>query len=535
MMKIAGRTLRLQTTITLMVCTVLAIVLLSVYLMFNMKVSEMAKEDLEHRAIVIARTVAGASDVIQALSDAQTRDSGVVQAFAESIRTANGVQFIVVMDKDGIRLSHPDPSLIGQHFIGGDEARALSGQESISMAKGTLGKSVRAFSPVTDADGQLIGAVSVGVSLEDVNLAVRKNRWIIYWGIIVSGILGVSGAVLLARRLKRMMLGMEPDEIACLLEERSAMLQSAKEGIIAVDANGCITLINKEASRLLGVKQEGGSSRDTCPMLRLETVLETGETLNDMEIVQEEATLLANVLPVKVRGKTVGAIATFRDKTEIDVLVERLSGVSLYVEALRAQTHEFMNKLHVLAGLNHMRRYDRLEEYLGGIIEHFQSESGQLVQQVKDPVMAGFLLGKLSQAREAGVKMSIIESGGLPECSDVNTAHELVTIVGNLLDNALEVEAGEQCKEITLSFRYEKNWLTVTIADNGAGIPGEILKRMYEQGFSTKGKARGIGLYLVMRSVRKLEGTLSCNSKQGSGTEFIVQIPYEAKMWGTHD
>ena len=372
MMKIAGRTLRLQTTITLMVCTVLAIVLLSVYLMFNMKVSEMAKEDLEHRAIVIARTVAGASDVIQALSDAQTRDSGVVQAFAESIRTANGVQFIVVMDKDGIRLSHPDPSLIGQHFIGGDEARALSGQESISMAKGTLGKSVRAFSPVTDADGQLIGAVSVGVSLEDVNLAVRKNRWIIYWGIIVSGILGVSGAVLLARRLKRMMLGMEPDEIACLLEERSAMLQSAKEGIIAVDANGCITLINKEASRLLGVKQAGGSSRDTCPMLRLETVLETGETLNDMEIVQEEATLLANVLPVKVRGKTVGAIATFRDKTEIDVLVERLSGVSLYVEALRAQTHEFMNKLHVLAGLNHMRRYDRLEEYLGGIIEHFQ-------------------------------------------------------------------------------------------------------------------------------------------------------------------
>ncbi|MEK5163895.1 DcuS/MalK family sensor histidine kinase [Paenibacillus sp. FSL R5-0527] len=531
-MKFFGRTLRLQTTITLMVCSVLALVLLAVYLLFNMKSSGLTRQDLEHKAITIARTVSRDPTVQSALNG--QADAGLVQEFTEEIRTLNGVQFIVVMDEQGIRLSHPDPAKIGQHFIGGDEAAALSGRESVSIAKGTLGKSVRAFSPVI-VGGKPVGAVAVGLALNDVNSAVRQNRWIIYLGMAAGGVLGVSGAVLLARRLKRMMFGMEPDEIAKLLEERSAMLQSAKEGIIAVDALGVITLINAEASRLIGITEAGGNAQELCPLLRMDKVLETGEPLNDMEMEQDGMTLLANVVPVKVNGRTQGAIATFRDKTEIDVLMERLSGVSLYVEALRAQTHEFMNKLHVMAGLNHMRRYDRLEEYLSGTIRHFQSEAGMLVKQVKDPVMAGFLLGKLSRAREAGVKMHILEEDVLPECADAETAHELVTIVGNLLENALEAEPGEESKDISVGFSHENSQLTVTVSDNGAGIPGEMIKRIYEQGFSTKGKGRGIGLYLVMRGVNKLGGRLWCQSAQGSGTKFIVRIPYEAKAWGTHD
>lgn len=531
-MKIGGRTLRLQTTITLMVCSVLVLVLITVYLLFNMKISNLTREDLEHKAVTIARTVSRTPIVLNALNG--QADVGPVQEFAEEIRKLNGVEFVVVMDMRGIRLSHPDPAMVGGHFIGGDETAALSGRESVSIAKGTLGESVRAFSPIVD-DGKVIGAVAVGLSLNAVNSAVRQNRWIIYLGIVAGGVLGVSGAVLLAHRLKRMMFGMEPDEIAKLLEERSAMLQSAKEGIIAVDARGYITLINAEAKRLIGVTEAGGNSDELCPLLRMDTVLETGKPLNDIEIEQEEMTLLANVVPVKVQGRIEGAIATFRDKTEIDVLMERLSGVSLYVEALRAQTHEFMNKLHVMAGLNHMRRYDRLEEYLNGTIRHFQSEAGMLVNQVKDPVMAGFLLGKLSRAREAGVKMSILEEGVLPECADAETAHELVTIVGNLLENALEAEPGADSKEISIGFSHESSRLTVTVSDNGAGIPGEIIKRIYEQGFSTKGKGRGIGLYLVMRSVRKLGGHLLCRSSQESGTEFIVRIPYEAKVWEIND
>ncbi|MEK3786349.1 DcuS/MalK family sensor histidine kinase [Paenibacillus sp. FSL K6-1230] len=523
--------LRLQTTITLMVCSVLALVLLTVYVMFNMKITELTREDLEEKAISIARTVSRTPTVQQVMSG--QGDAAAIQPFAEEIRVLNGVQFVVVMNREGIRLSHPEPERIGKHFMGGDEVEALKGREHISIAKGSMGPSVRAFAPVI-VDGELLGAVAVGLSMDAVNSAVAHNRWIMYLGLLIAAVLGISGAVLLARRLKRLMLGMEPDEIAKLLEERSAMLQSAKEGIIAVDSAGTVTLINAEAKRLVGDAriEEGQNSRELSPLLRMDQVLDSGQALNDMEIEQEGLTLLVNVVPVTVHGRIEGALATFRDKTEIDILMERLSGVSLYAEALRAQTHEFMNKLHVMVGLTHMRRYDRLEEYLNGTVKHFQSEAGMLVRQVKDPVMAGFLLGKLSRARETGAQMTIMDDGILPECADEETSRELVTIVGNLLENALEAEGGPEDKEIAVGFVHRDQELVVTVRDNGAGIPEDIIKRMYEQGFSTKGQDRGIGLYLVMRSVKKLGGRLSCQSSRLTGTEFHVRIPYKARVQG---
>lgn len=528
LLKIGNRTLKLQTTITLMVCCVLAVVLFTVYFMFSTKISNITTENLEQKAVTIARTVSKAPTVISALSGKESITA--VQPFAEEVRKLNDVQFVVVMNAEGIRLSHPDPSLIGQHFAGGDEGEALHGKEFISIAQGTLGTSVRAFSPIY-SEGELLGVVAVGLPIDTVKLAVKQNRWILYLGMLAGATLGGLGAVLLARRLKRLMFGMEPQEISRFLEERSAMLQSAKEGIVAVDTSGKVTLINAAAKRLLKISGiDEDNQTDLYSMLHLDKVLASGKALNDIAIDQEEITLLVNIVPVKVHGAIEGAIATFRDKTEIDVLMERLSGVSLYAEALRAQTHEFMNKLHVLVGLNHMRKYDRLDQYLSDILEHFQSEAGMLVKQVKDPVMAGFLLGKLSRARETGAQITILEEGVLLECADPETSHELVTIVGNLLENALEAPNDAESKEVSLGFRYEDQVMTVTVRDNGKGISEETMKQMYEQGFSTKGKNRGIGLYLIMRSVKKLGGELSCHSEPNQGTEFIVRIPYQLKL-----
>lgn len=530
-LKIGNRTLRLQTTITLMVCCVLAVVLFTVYFMFNTKISAITTENLEQKAVTIARTVSKAPTVISALRG--NSDPAEVQAYAEEIRKLNDVQFVVVMDAQGFRLSHPDPRKIGQHFSGGDEVEALHGKEFVSIAEGTLGTSVRAFSPIIDHD-TLLGVVAVGLPIDTVKLAVQQNRWILYLGIIAGASLGTLGAVILAHRLKKLMFGMEPQEISRFLEERNAMLQSAKEGIVAVDAAGKVTLINAEAHRLLHRSEIHGIQEqdevDLCAMLRIDKVLMSGEALNDIAIDQKDVTLLANVVPVKVHGRIEGAIATFRDKTEIDVLMERLSGVSLYAEALRAQTHEFMNKLHVMVGLSHMGKYDRLQQYLSQILRHFESEAGMLVKQVKDPVMAGFLLGKLSRARELGAQIHILEEDVLLECADPETSHELVTIVGNLLENALEAVTDASDKEIALGFRYENQELTVTVRDHGHGIPEQAINHMYEQGFSTKGKNRGIGLYLVMRSVNKLGGQLDCHSEPQEGTEFIVRIPYQLKL-----
>lgn len=534
-MRIGKKTLRLQTTITLMIFAVVALMLLVVYLMFGLKISGQTKSGLEQKALSISRTVAHTPLIIDGLS--QGRSSEALQSYADEIGHINDMEYVVVMDMEGIRYTHPDKSRIGGHFTGGDETEALHGHESVSVGEGSLGKAVRAFSPVFGADGVQLGAVAVGLSLEDVNLAVKQSEWMIYWGVLIGGLMGAAGALLLARKIKRMMFGMEPGEIARLLQERSAILQSAREGILAVDRNSRITLLNAEARRLLTVEEEAVPQPlqqpvdELWPALRMDAVLRTGEPIRDMEIELGDVTLLANVVPVQVNDEIEGAVATFRDKTEITQLMERLSGISLYAEALRAQTHEFMNKLHVILGLAHMGSYDRLEAYIAGTVTGLQTEVGAVIRQVKDQVMAGFLLGKLSRAREAGIRLVLLEDGMLPEPADPAVSQELVTIVGNLLDNAMEAPEGAAGKSIHLGFQYREREqkLVFTISDNGCGISEDACKQIYDKGYSTKGPDRGIGLYLVSRSLQKLKGSMTCESGPGEGTKFVVEIPYPAK------
>lgn len=524
--------MKLRTTITLMICAVVLMVLLVVYVLFSMKVTEMTKDALQNKALSIARTVSQTSAVIEELEG--RGDPNAVQQFAKDILAINGVQFVVVIDMNGIRHTHPDPTKIGQHFIGGDEVAALHGSEIVSTAKGSLGDSVRTFSPIYGVNGEQIGAVAVGISLDSVQTAVNQNRWILYLGIILGGVMGIAGAVFLANKIKKMMFGMEPEAIAKLLEERSAMLQYAREGILAVDKNLKITLVNTEARRLMdliGVDADPVNQMvgHIWPQLRMDKVLETGEPLQDIEVEQSGVTLLANVVPVRVGEKVEGVIASFRDKTEISVLVERLNGISMYADTLRSQTHEFMNKLHVIIGLTHMQQYERLEQYLAGTMLHIHNETDAVIRLVKDPVMAGFLLGKQSRGREAGVKIELLEEGILPEAADPDISRELVTIVGNLLENALEASLGSANKVIDIGFLYEDHKLRIRVVDNGIGLPEIRAEQLYEQGYSTKGKDRGIGLYLVKKSLDKLRGSIYLESRPGKGTEFTVHLPYEAK------
>ncbi|WP_339265824.1 DcuS/MalK family sensor histidine kinase [Paenibacillus sp. FSL R5-0470] len=531
-MKIGKHTLRLQTTITLMIGAVLIIMLLVVYVLFSIKVSSQTKSSLEQKAVIISRTLSRNPLIIEALN--KSRSSSELQSYTEEIRLLNNVEFVVVMDMNAIRYSHPDKDKIGKHFIGGDEAAVLRGQESISEAEGSLGPSVRAFSPVFSARGKQLGAVAVGISLGNIRLAIRENVGILYWGLLIGSLIGAAGAFLLARVIKKMMFGMEPAAIAKLLEERNSMLQSVREGVIAVDKESRITLINTEARRLLaaiGMQDDplNQSVESFWPSLRMNTVLKTGEASQDLEVEHSGVTLLANVVPIHVKGAVEGAIATFRDKTEISILMERLSGISLYAEALRAQAHEFMNKLHVILGLTHMKRYDRLEAYITSTVTTTQAEMGTVVRQVKDPVMAGFLLGKLSRAREAGVRLVLLEDGILPEPSDPERSCQLITIVGNLLDNAMEAPEGRGSKYIHFSFQYQDKTLIVTVSDNGSGIPDEKLPYIFQQGYSTKGHDRGIGLYLVERSLKAMGGKIVCETGKGEGTRFTVSLPYRAK------
>lgn len=519
----------LQTTITLLVCSVVALALFVTDLLISEEVGNNTQKNQEEKALNIARMTAHSPIVVEALSG--QRSELDIQNYTSEMTKITNVEFIVVMNMKGIRKSHPNPSQIGQRFVGGDEGPVLHGHEHISTAKGTLGYSLRAFTPILSNDGKQIGAVAVGISLDKVNQDVRNSRKVIYLAVIFGVLVGVIGAIILARKIKRSMFGLEPFEIGKLLEERSAMLQSTKEGILAVDQDARITLINSEALRLFeeaGIRDNpvGHLVEEYIPHLRLKNVLETGSPGINEEIVLSGVTLLSNQLPISVGNEIVGAITTFRDKTEMNKLAEELTGVKLYAEALRAQSHEFMNKLHVILGLVHLERYEKLAEYIDRISDHLQNEVGYIVSKIKDPVLAGFILGKMSYAREFGVEPSFTVEGVLPEHVSPEMTHELITVLGNLVDNALEALTGQENKKLSIHFEYDDDELLIEVADNGPGMKDDIVNEVFTKGFSTKGNDRGIGLFLVKRSLEKLHGDMEFFTLPGKGTRFILTIPY---------
>lgn len=524
-MKWGIRTIRLQTAIALMVCGVVILALTVTGVLVGKEVAERAEASLADKVWDTAQTVARAPGVIEGLKG--EREEAHIQPFAESVRKATGVEFVVVMDMKGIRKSHPDQEKIGQRFVGGDEGRVLQGEEYLSVAEGTLGTSMRAFVPVRDGRGEQVGAVSVGILMDDVAEAVSQSTRILFAGIGVGVLTGLFGALLLAGKIKRVLFGLEPYEIAKLLEERTAMLESVREGIVAVNREGTVIMSNAEANRIFrrtGITDHpvGRAVEDFLPQSRLRRVLESQDAEYDQELELNGWVLVVNRLPVRVDGQVVGAIATFRDKTELKLLAEQLTGVKLYADALRAKTHEFMNQLHVILGMVHIGKVQELTAYIQRISDHQQMEIGTVSRLVKDPVLAGFLLSKWSVARERGVRLEIAGGSPLPRLDDPARVHEWVTILGNLLDNGFEAKAGK----MRVFLDHDGEVSVLVVEDNGVGIPETRQESIFHKGFSTKGKDRGYGLYLVKNSVKQLGGRLSLESGDW-GTRFTVHIPVE--------
>src|SRR5579875_3314422 len=285
-MRFTKRYMRLQTAITLFVCTVVFLSLSVTGILIGIKEANRTQADLSEKAMTIARMVANTPLVIEALEGKRNRAD--VELFADTIRRATGVRFIVVMDMNHIRLSHPDKDRIGQRFVGGDENRAMHGQEYVSIAKGTLGTSLRAFVPIRTAAGKEVGVVAVGIMLNHVHEAVAQSEYIIYTGIGVGILIGILGALVLARRIKSILFDLEPHEIANLLQERNAMLESVREGILAVNRDCNIVVANAEAVRIYrraGIEGDpiGKNAQHFLPTSHLAKVLQSGIREFDQE------------------------------------------------------------------------------------------------------------------------------------------------------------------------------------------------------------------------------------------------------------
>ncbi|MEN6411901.1 MAG: DcuS/MalK family sensor histidine kinase [Veillonellales bacterium] len=522
--------LKMQTKIICLVCGVVAVVLIVTSLLISRSIDTEVKDSIGRQAMSVARMMARSPVVIEGLLGERTGSE--IQQYANENKTLTNVKFIVVLDMDGVRKSHPTPSMVGRHLVGGDEMEAMAGREYLSEATGTLGYSLRAFTPVYGPDGHQIGVVLVGILMDYVKDAVKQAQMILLVAMLVGMLIGIFGALLLARDIKKTLFGLEPEVIAKQLEERSAMLQSVREAIIAVDRNGIITLLNEEGKRMLrlsGVSADplGRPVNEFVPNTRLLEVIAAGKMEFDCEQDFFGVSVLANRMPLLVNGTVVGAITTFRDKTELKRLAEELTGVQDYVDALRSQAHEFMNQLHVILGMVQLENYDLLASYIHRISSEYQAEVTDVGRRIRNPVLAGFILSKLSLAREKHIRMELSPDSFLPATQQEEVTHELVTIIGNLVENALDAVANMPLKEVCLSIDYEAGWLSIKVKDTGSGIAPAIAGKMFEMGVSDKADGRGFGLHLVKLSLERLNGRIEYKRLEKE-TVFQVSVPYES-------
>lgn len=519
---------KLRTKIALLSFGLVLLSILFTGIVIVERTTNAAEQEIGFRALAIARTVAELSDVQVNLEE--NGGSKVIQPIAERIRQATGVEYIVIFDMNKIRYSHPLQDRIGTVFNDGDEGPSLRKQEYLSQAEGVLGPSIRAFVPVmTDEGTRQVGVVAVGILVPTITEALRSLRFQLYSSLLVGVLLGLVGSFYLARNIKKNMLSLEPQEIARILEERIAIFQAMGEGVIAIDREGKITIWNNEARRIAGVSalEEHTDLEETGILPGLRESMITGTAQFNRELVLNKTLVLADILPVKVKEKCVGAVTIIRDKTEVHKIAEELTGVKTFIEALRVQNHESLNKLHTIAGLIQLGKQGEAIDYIFQVAEEQEEVTHFLSRHIRNTSVAGLLLGKYNRAKELKVDLIFDPESDMAELPSGIETNNLVIILGNLLENSLEAVAGQQLKEVYCLIKQESDTLIISIEDTGPGIPDEIRTEIFQWGFTTKGKTpgnRGIGLYLVKQAVDSAHGDIGVESGNW-GTRFYLSIP----------
>ncbi|MFB7656166.1 MULTISPECIES: ATP-binding protein [unclassified Streptomyces] len=492
--------------------------------LFLAPLSDQLDDQAMRRALAIAQTTAQQPQVAEELRTTRPAADGPVQTEAERIRKATQAEYVVVMDRQGVRWSHTDPDRIGE-VVSTDPGQALAGRDVMEIDDGTLGRSARGKVPLRDADGDIVGAVSVGIAYDSVRarLIHAIPGLFAYAGGALA--VGALAAWLISRRVQRQTRDLAFSDIAGLLAEREAMLHGIREGVVALDRGGRVRLLNDEAHRLLGLGAEavGRSPDEALGAGRTADVLAGRVTGTDLLTVRGQRVLVANRMPTDDGG----AVATLRDRTELEQLGRELDSTRGLIDALRAQDHEHANRMHTLLGLLELEMYDDAVEFVGEVVGDHRVTAEQITERIQDPLLAALLVGKATVAAERGVTLWVSDRTRLPD--RLVDPRGLVTIVGNLVDNALDAAAGTPHARVEVELRAQGRAATLRVRDTGPGIPVEHRELVFTAGWSTKEppahRRRGIGLSLVRRLAERQGGSATVDAAHGGGAEFVVVLP----------
>ena len=520
----------LRTQLVLLQVVIVLVIVVTVGLSAMWMQERQIREASQDRMIAVAQSVAQLPAVIEAFDDPDP--SAVIQPIAELIRESSDVAYVVVSDADGIRFSHPNPSLIGER-VSTDPDAVRSGEIYTGTQTGTLGESWRVKVPVFGPDDTVMGQVSVGILESELRADFLGEMTGFSIALGAATVIGVVAATFTARMVRRRIYGLEPEEIRGMLETREATLHGIREGLIAFDEEGRVSLCNDAAARLLGLDSPSGVVGTAVDELLeqdlaalVDQVRHDGGEAPQRLVLSGERVLVARAAPVRVDGRFVGAVVILMDRTELDHALQQLAGAQSLAEGLRAQQHEFANTLHTLGGLIELGETDAAMRVIersgdGGAITRLDAHPLDRHGGIRDIELAALLLAKRARARERGVALTISDDSLLP--AGAGDDADLVTVVGNLLDNA--IDAAGRGGRVQLRVVGSPDGLEIVVDDDGPGVPEGA--DVFALGYSTKDGAmqRGYGLTLVSRIVERLGGRVGVETSPAGGARFVVRLP----------
>ncbi|MER5218028.1 sensor histidine kinase [Streptomyces sp. NPDC002838] len=513
---------------------VLIAVVVAGYALFTYVSDRSQAEDAARRqALAVARSVADSPSVREAIGTSDP--TAELQPYALRVMRDTEVDFITIMNPQGIRWTHPRPAEIGQRFRGHIEP-ALKGEPFTETYTGTLGPSMRAVTPVKDDNERVIGLVSAGIRVEEITKRVQAQLTALL-GVAAGALaLGAVGTYVVNARLRRHTHGMNAAELSRMHDYHQAALHAVREGLLMLDGQYKVALINDGGRELLGVASEEDVIGRSVAEMGLPAPL-TGALLSSEPRVDEvhltaDRVLVVNTSPVS-GGERRGTVVTLRDVTELQSLMGELDSERGFTQALRSQAHEAANRLHTVVSLIELDRAEEAVDFATAELELAQALTDQVVAAVSEPVLAALLLGKTAQANERGVELvvsedSCLDDGLLPPSLP---ARDLVTILGNLIDNAVDAAQGSVRARVTVTAYTEGDAggeLVLRVSDTGAGVDPAHAEAVFQRGFSTKPAGpggRGLGLALVRQAATRHGGTLAVAVADGGGAEFEVRLP----------
>lgn len=453
-----------------------------------------------------------------------------LNAFLNAIvKSDNNIDIITVADMTGLRYYHVDEERVGEYIVGGDEARAIDGESYMSDAVGTRGLQRRSFHPVYGADGRQIGFILTSVLMQNLETMRDKVMQVYFRSAIIVFAVGLIACALLTISIKRSLLGYEPSQITHIFLQRGEIMDSLEEGLLAVDKHGEVILVNRAAEEMLLVKSDDllGHSVQQATLPPGLKQLFTDNQSDGKNLLLGKENILYDRIPILHRGKEMGVVAILRNRTEATRLAEQLTGVNHFIEALRANTHEFMNKLHVILGLLQINEPEEAKRYIVDISQEQNDTISAVTHCIQNRTLAALILGKFTHGKELGIQARLSPNSVAPRHGRYLSTNAELTIVGNLLENAIEAvnqKEGGSDKEIILLVHEDDKCLMISVDDTGVGMTAEEIATLEAGHYTTKGEHRGCGMGLIRSIVNSSEGALYIDSEKDTGSTFTVII-----------